>query len=752
MLVLKSWLKEYINFDWSDEKLSDKLSYSGTLVEDYYPEIDPLVVVAEIRSISKHPNADKLKIAKVFDGNEEFNIVCGANNIKKGQRVPLAKIGAKLAGGEISKVPIRGQESSGMLCSGAELGINENHEGIFILDDEKFIVGKSFSDFIESDTVFDLEITPNRGDCVSHIGVAREISALQNKSLKKEPIELIMSSQNASSAIGLKVNDAKACPRYFARVVKNIKIAESPDWLKQKLVKCGLKPINNVVDVTNYIMLDLGQPMHAFDLTKIKKSGIVVRFARKAEKIKALDGEMYLLKSDDLIIADKDVPIAIAGIIGGYDSQITSETKDIVLEAAEFERRMIRASSKRLGIITDASYRFERGIDPSAIEYAINKAAKMIQELAGGTILSGIVKHEADKETNFVTLDQAKINKLLGTKLSKDEIDSTLRFLGFKVTGSTCQVPSWRHDISIWQDLAEEVARMVGLNNVKLSPVPKNKPSKKSDYYYKEHLKDILISEGYSEVYTYSLLSDDDLVEAQLSAKDLLEIQNPIQPENKYLRSSILPGLLKAIAKNPSFDPVLIFEVADVFNKKIEESKLAVAASGKSSKESIEIVKDKLEGIISGLKVEIHEISRNELSRFKIRKPLTYVFEISLSDISKKMKLKDSELKLKVSDKTVIYRPISKYPSLTRDIAFILDKKVKSNDIKQTIYEISESINRVELFDEFASEKFGKNKKNIAYHIYFQLSDRTMDDAEANNTVKEIIKVIEKKYSAKLRS
>lgn len=752
MRVLKSWLKEYADFNWSDEELSDNLSFSGTLVEDYYPEIDNLVVVALIKSISKHPNADKLKIVQVFNGEETLTIVCGANNIETGQKVPLAQIGAKLPAGEISKVSIRGQESSGMLCSGVELGINDNHEGIYILEDEKFVVGKPLANFIDSDTVFDLEITPNRGDCVSHIGVAREIAALQSKSIKKIPLELKMSSQNASSIFSVKVNNKVACPRYLSRIVKNVKITESPEWLKNKLVKCGLNPINNVVDITNYIMLDLGQPMHAFDMTKIKKSSIIIRAAKAGEEIKALDSQIYKLKNDDLVIADVEKPIAIAGIIGGYNSQISAETKDIVLEAAEFERRMIRASSKRLGIATDASYRFERGIDPSAIEYAINKAAKMIQELAGGTILSGIVKQDSDKEINFVTIDESKINKLIGTNLSKDEIDNILRFLGFKVNGSSCQIPSWRHDISIWQDLAEEIARIYGLDKIKLSPISKSFAPKKSDYYYKEHLKDILAEEGFSEVYTYSMLSDNDIAEAKLQTKDLIEIKNPIQPENKYLRPSIIPGLMKAVAKNPSFDPVLIFEIADIFTKKNEESCLAVAASGKGSKESIELIKNNLETLISGLKIEIKEISRDELNRFKIRKPVTYVFEISLTDLSKKMKLSDKELKLKVPNKTIIYRPISKYPALTRDIAVICDKKIKAFDIKQTIYEVSESINRVELFDEFASDKFGKNKKNVAFHIYFQLPDKTMEDSEADKTVVEIIKVIEKKYAAKLRS
>jgi len=642
MKVLKSWLKEYVDFNWSDQELSDKLSYSGTLVEEYYPDN-------------------------------------------------------------------------------------------------------------KSDTIFDLEITPNRGDCVSHIGIAREVAALQNKSLKKEPLELKMSSQNASSAISVKVNDSNACPRYLARVINNVKVSESPDWLKHKLTKCGLKPINNIVDVTNYIMLDLGQPMHAFDLLKISSASIIVRKAKNGEEIKTLDGEQHKLKSDDLVIADEDTPIAVAGIIGGFNSQISNQTIDIVLEAAEFERRMIRASSKRIGIATDASYRFERGIDSSCVEYAINKAAKMMQELAGGTILSGIVKFESDKEVNFVTFDEKKINNLLGTNLSKDEIDSILRNLGFKVTGASCQIPSWRHDISIWQDLAEEVSRILGLNNIKMMPIPKSTPTKKSDYYYKEYLKDILASMGYSEVYTYSLLSDKDLAEAQLSAKDLLEIKNPMQPENKYLRSSIIPGLLKAVAKNPTFDPVLVFEIANIFNKKNEEPKLAVVASGKSAKESIETLKNNLGEIISGLKIEINEIGREELSRFKIRKPYTYVFEFSLKDISKKMKLSNKDLKLKINKDSIVYRPISKYPSLTRDLAFVIDRKKNSKEVRHTIYQVSESINRVELFDEFASDKLGKNKKNLAYHIYFQLPDRTMDDKEADGVVKKIILAVENNHSAKLR-
>ena len=753
MKVLKSWLKEYVDFKWSDQELSDKLSFSGTLVDNYLTKLDDNVIVVEIRKIINHPNADKLKITEVYDGKDKYDIVCGASNIKVGQKVPLAKIGANISGTIIEKASLRGVDSYGMLCSEFELEISDNHDGIMTLDDN-YELGKKLSDYIDSDTVFDLEITPNRGDCLSHIGIAKEIGALLHKSVRKNPIKLKMSNESASSIFNLEVNEKTLCPNYFARVIKNVKIGPSPKWLKSRLELCGIKPINNIVDVTNYIMFDLGQPLHAFDLDRISDKKIVVRKAKKSEKIITIDHDTKILSGSELVIADAKKPIAIAGVMGGAYSEILDTTHDVVIEAAEFERKSIRKTSKDLSLVSDASYRFERGIDPVSIEYAINKAAKMMQEIAGGTILSGIVSYKSEfKKTEF-EFDHDKINNLLGTSLSHEEINNILISLGFKISENICIVPSFRKDISIWQDLAEEVVRIYGLNSIKLIKVSKTSAPKKSSYYYKEHIKDILVANGFSEIFGYSFMSEEELKITDSRADELLEVVNPIQPENKYLRQSLIPGLLKAISKNPTFDPVLIFEIGNVFNKKSEKTYLGVSASGKSSSEYINKVKNLLliDLKLKENEIKIHELARSELKRYKIKKPIAHAFEIDLTDINKKMHLLEKDLGLIILNQEIRYRAVSKYPSFTRDLAFVLDKNIKSNEVSDLIYEISELVNRVELFDEFSSDKFGKNKKNLAYHIYLQSASKTLKDNEANEVVAKIIKAVEKKYNANLRA
>lgn len=752
MRVLKSWLKEYIEFNWSDQELSDKLLFSGTLVDNFYSSLDDNIVVAEILKISKHPNADKLQIAEVFDGKDKFIVVCGAPNIKIGQYVPFAKIGAKVSDSLIEKANIRGVESYGMLCSEFELGLGKNHDGILILD-KSCKTGHPISQYLESDTVFDLEITPNRGDCLSHFGIAREIGALLNKSVKKTPLDLKMSNENSSDTIKLDVIDKEDCPNYFARVVKNVTVAPSPLWLKSRLLMCGIKPVNNIVDITNYIMLDIGQPLHAFDLNKISDHKIIVRKSKKSESLTTIDHEVQKLTGNELLIADSKKPIAVAGLMGSADSEISNSTRDVVIEAAEFDRKIIRQSSKILSLVTEASYRFERGTDSSSIEYAINKAVKLIQEIAGGSILSGIVKHQTIKPLNKFKFDFNKINNFLGTSLNQEQINQMLTSLGFKISNHICTVPSYRHDVSIWQDLAEEIIRIYGLEKIKPIPLKKSSPLKKSRYFYIEYIKDILANAGFSEIFSYPFMSKSDLKNSNIKSNNLLEIINPIQPENKYLRNSLIPGLLKAVSKNPTFDPVLLFEVGNTFNKQSEKTFLGVIASGKSSDKYIENAENL---IINTLKskhnINLINISTANLKLYKIKKSTAYAFEFDLTDIDKNLKLKDLELKQKIVKSSGLYRPVSKFPSITRDLAFIVDSKTDSKQISDAIYQISDLINRVELFDEFSSDKFGKNKKNMAYHIYLQSATDTLTDIEANKLIKQIIKSIENKCNAKLRA
>jgi phenylalanyl-tRNA synthetase beta chain len=749
MKILKSWLKEYIDIDLSDTDLAEKLSLSGSSVEEIVYGIDKKVIVVEIKKIESHPNADRLRLATVFDGEKEMTVVCGAPNIEVGQKVPLAQLGAVLPGNfEIKKALIRGVESEGMLCAADELGLGEDHSGIIILPDD-YILGTPYSEYLESDAIFDIETTANRGDCLSHLGIAREVSALLQKPLQNNDL----TSQQINELTDLKINieASDLCPQYFALQIEDVKVGPSPDWLKIKIEAMGGSSINNIVDITNYILFDLGQPLHAFDRDKITGDEIIIRRSAKLEKIATLDGSDRLLDEEMLLIADKEKPLALAGIMGGKDSEVTEKTTSILLESAEFDRRSIRKTAKVLNLSSEASYRFERGIDSGGVKAALLKAASLITELSGGKI-KGLISSGKHREQAKIEIDYEKINSLTGHDFEKEEIGQILTSLGFLIDGNDAIVPLWRHDVALWQDLAEEVARIYGYNNIERQELASVKAPKKSSYFAKEKIKDILVEKGFSEIFGYTFLSANDAKAIDLPTDGLLEVANPIQPENKYLRNSITPGLLRAIAKNPTFDPVLIFEIGHVFDQASENINLAIAAAGKGANKAIKKAVDEIAGFakIDSSNFALRQLSQTEADRFKIRKGETWITEIGIAKLLENT-ISDDELKLTVTDKEIFYRPVSKFPSLTRDLAFIVDAKIDTEKIKEAIYSISDQINRVELFDEFASDKFGQNKKNVAYHIYLQHLDRTMTDAEADKIIEAVTSKIKAEFAGELR-
>ncbi len=749
MLVLKSWLKEHIDFDLESDKLADLLSLSGTAVESY-SKLDEKIIVAQIKEIAKHPNADKLQIAQVFTGSETLQIVCGAPNIVVGQIVPLAQIGTKFADFEIKKAEIRGVESFGMMCSDRELGLSDEHAGIKILD-ETYEIGQPLAKYIDLDTVFELETTANRGDELSHLGVAHEIAALQNKNITDIKQQEFFMPKN-KDLFSVKIEAEKLCPQYTGILIENIKIEPSPEWLQKRLLAVGVKPINNIVDITNYIMFDCGQPMHAFDAAKINDKSIVVRESSENEKIIGLDSKEYILPAGSLVIADNQKPIAIAGIMGGENSQVDDTTKNIILESAEFDAVSVRATSKKINLSTEASYRFERKIDSGSVVLNALKAAKMISELAGGEIKEVVSVGEATERIK-IKIDYDKINGLTGLGLVNDEIDQILVNLGFIIEASVAQVPLWRHDISLWQDLAEEVARIYGYDKIPRADIPASAEPENAGYYYKELIKDILVDCGFSEIFGYAFLSEQDLKVTGQTSAELLEVSNPIRPENKFLRSSLFSSLLKAVAKNPSFDPVMIFEIGHVFTKDDEKTYLGLAASGKNAKNEFTNAISKInEKLNINLDIEILELGRDELDRYKIRKPMTCIAEVDLSKVLEKVDLIKKNEPLQEATSQQKYKEVSKYPPVVRDLAFIVDQNVETCKIKQAIFNVSDNILLVDLFDEFSSAKFGENKKSLAYHIYLQELNRAMSDAEADVIFKQIIQKVSDEFKAELRS
>ncbi len=755
-----NWLKEYYKTEESAEKIVELMTRLGSEAEKITSTIiDPDIITAKILNIKSHPNADRLRLVTVTDGKKEITVVCGAPNIKEDQVVPLAIPGVKLTSFtsdgckkgeiEVKEVEIRGIKSPGMLLSERELGISNDHEGIKILP-ENTKLGVSVADILNPGKIIEAEITPNRGDLLSHYGMARDLSAASGKSVIKTDLELKESSSKADKEISIEIKSDK-CSLYVAKVIRGVKIKESPKWLKDRLLSCGINPVNNVVDVTNYIMFDLGHPLHAFDANKIISKKIVIDDVKKEEDIMCLDGKGRALIPGMLCIYDKQNPIAIAGVIGLECSQIDETTADVILEAAVFEPASIRKTAKLLNIKTEASYRFERGVDDRGVSYAIKKAAKMIVEIAGGEILSGEVTAGDVNKQKSVKIEYDDISKLIGLHYSKDEIDESLKALGFEINDGYAYVPSWRHDIEFWQDLAEEVARLNGLQKIKVEPIIQAHNPPKSDYYKKEKIKDILVNLGLDEAITYTFLSDSDIKTAKLDAENLLEVANPVQIENRYLRNSLIPGLLKVVSKAPSFDNIELFEMGHIFDKDKERESLAIVSCGKSARKAEEIIKSFIKEIKIDIKqFLIYELSREELKRFKIKKPSVYVAEIDVDKLLSKAEF--SNLRVIDQFKKINYRPISKFPPVSRDLAFILDSRIGLEQIKNTIVKSSQAVVLAEPFDEFINNRFGEGKKSVAFHIYLQDMDKTMSDSEAEIELGKIINSLQREFDSEIRN
>jgi len=764
-----NWLKDYYKADMSAEQTGEDLVLLGSDVEEVssFPPIDEKIIAVKITKITPHPNADKLRLATIAGGEKETTVVCGAPNIEVGQICCFAQVGAKVRDFEIEEAEIRGVKSPGMLLSPRELEISEDHRGIYILPEDTEL-GARVGEILGKDQVFDLEITPNRGDLLSHFGLARDLAAKYGQRLEKPVLQNSHAEPGSASKILKQVQDDKKvqaqddikvtiespkCSLYLAKVIEKVKIAPSPKWLQDKLIAVGAKPINNIVDVTNYIMLDLGHPLHAFDKSKISDNAIVVKEFSADTDVVTLDGEARTVLPQMLGIWDGERPVAIAGIMGLKNSEVDENTTDIVLEAAVFERKSVRKTAKLLNLKTEASARFERGVDSEGAKYAIDKAAKLIQEIAGGEIRPVVMaenKSVIPDSIRNLKIPYDKINSYANLNLEKKEIDEILENLGFQVESGEAAVPSWRHDIEIWQDLAEEVYRINGLDKIVPLPLREMQKSEPSDYFKKEKIKDYLVELGLDEAISYTFLSDEDVVAAKLDSSDLLEVVNPVQDEIRYLRTSLIPGLLRAISKNPSFDDIEFFELGNIFSKENEWTSLGIATSGKSARKAEEIVDllcKKFSFNIDAFK--IYEINKEELKRFKVKKPAVFIVEAKMTDLFKSAQFDD--LSLTISGKKVEYRPISKFPPVKRDLAFVVDEEIPSAEFGATILQVAPEAVLVELFDEFSSDKLGTGKKSLAYHVYLQKLEKTLENSEADEVVLKIVEEIKEKFGAELR-
>ena len=585
MKISINWLNDYVDLkNVSVSEIVDKLTYAGLEVEevDYQSKKFENIVIGYVKEVKKHPNADKLSLCKVYDGKDDYSVVCGASNVAAGQKVAFAKVGAVIPNGgmKLEKVKIRGEFSSGMICSERELGLSDNHEGIMVLD-PSLKEGVSFADALElNDTILEIAITPNRADALSHIGVARELSALFDLPLKYPDVNFKESGKKSEELASVEIKNSNNCPRYIGKVVSNVEVKESPNWLMKRLKSIGLRPINNVVDVTNYVLHEVGQPLHAFDLDNLGLRRIIVRDAGKDTKFITLDSKERKLQSNDLMICDANKPVAIAGVMGGENSEVTSTTKNLLIESAYFNPSSIRRTSKNLGLSTDASYRFERGTDHEITKWAARRAAQLIQ----ATTSSGIIaKGEIDAYPKRITkkkvsLRYSRIEKILGYKINNSTVKKILAKLGFEIKSITKEkltvmLPTYRHDIEREIDLIEEVARIYGYNKIpEVSKISVTLEEKVDHSAFNDNVREFLNSLGFYEIITNSLLSED-IVSRFGSAINLI---NPQSNEMSHLRTSLIPGLLTSISNNIKVNEkdLQLFELGKMNEAEIKEKGL----------------------------------------------------------------------------------------------------------------------------------------------------------------------------------
>ena len=789
------WLRDYADVNVDVKTLADRLTMTGSKVETIEQKGNDIknVVVGKILEITKHPDADKLIVTKVDVGTEQLQIVTGANNVKVGDIVPIAKDGSELPGDiKIKTGKLRGVESCGMMCAVTELGLDladypgQIEHGIMILPKEyEKLLGKDIVEVLNlKEDILDFEITSNRPDCFSIEGLGRETAISLNEEFKNPHKELEKEVKTVDSIEGLKVDiEAKdLCYRYIARVIKDVKIAESPDWMKRRLKACGVRAINNIVDITNYVMLELGQPMHAFDIENVAGKHIIVRRAKENEKITTLDEIERTLSTDNLVIADTEKPVAVAGVMGGLNSGITEGTKTVAFEAATFNRGSVRLTAKKLGLRTESSSRFEKGLSPEIALRAINRAVELAELIgAGKAVEEKIDIYPEKEEQKVIPFEPERVNALLGMNISRDEMVDILTKLGVEVQGDKLVIPYFRVDLERTADIAEEIIRIHGYNtlNSTLIKAESTVGAKTKVQKLQDKIKDLLVEKGFSEMYSFSFIGHKDFEKCKLDSKKAIKITNPLGEEFSLMRTSMMPTVMQSIATNynKKNKNVALFEIGKTYTDEegniakgevaTETEQIAFALYGKNA--DFYIVKGIIENIL-----EISNIARFQLDRedaenlhpgrsakILIGKDKIASFGevhpevLENYEIGEKVyyAVMDLEKFAKYGKDNKKYTPIPKYPAVERDIALVVDEDVEVGQIESIISKKAKNIlERAELFDVYRSDKLGENKKSVAYELIFRAKDRTLTDDEIKNTMEVITKELQATLGAELRS
>lgn len=784
MNLSKKWLNDYFCTNVSDKEFADKMTMSGSKVEGYKAEGAELknILVGKLLSIDKHPDSDHLWVCQVDIGNtEDLQIVTGAQNLKSGDYVPVALDNSVIHGGKkIEKGILRGIESSGMLCSLSELGLTildfpyavEN--GIFVLGDD--CLKKTGADITEAiglnDVVTEFEITPNRPDCLSVIGLAREAAASFGMTLETPAPKLKICSGDVNETLKVDVLAPEKCYRYIGAVVDNVKICSSPRWMRERLRASGVRPINNIVDITNYVMLEYGQPMHAFDIRYLEGGRVIVRCAEKGEKITTLDGIERQLREDMLVIADANKPVAIAGVMGGEHSGIIEDTRTIVLESACFNGSSVRNTAKELGMRTESSARFEKGLDPNACLISINRALELIQMLNAGEVVNGVVDcNMASKQARTLPFEWQWVNSFIGINVPEKEQKKILENLSFKVESGVITIPTFRNDVEHMADISEEVARFYGYENIPNRPLSGVANGKLTERQKLERLIcETLIACGLSEIQTYSFISpkyyDKICLPADSRLRDSVVIANPIGEDTSVMRTTALPSMLDTLARNYNYrnPEACFFELATEFTPQgkdtlpVEILKVTLGMYGQRF--DFFILKGFIEELLDRAGIECFDIEaeRNNPSYHPGRcaklsidgKCLAVFGEISPGvqenyDVGTKIYAATVDFNTIFERRNTkkTYKPLPKFPSTTRDLAFVCNKDISVLTLEKTISEaVGELLEDILLFDVYEGSQIQKNMKSVAFSLRLRSADRTLTDDEAEEAMNRAVNAI----------
>ncbi len=805
MRVSYKWLKEYVDIPVSPEELAERMTMTGVAVEniEYMGKNLNKIVTARIETISPHPNADKLVVCQINTGSENLQVVTGAPNVREGQVVLLALVGATLPDMKITRAKLRGVESFGMLCSAQELGLDpenfppEQRNGILEFPGDTPL-GVDVKELLGlDDVILELELTPNRADCLSMVGVAREVSAVLGTALKLPEINVTETEESIDGKVSININEPELCGRYVGRLIRNVKIGPSPNWMQQRLQAAGVRPISNMVDVTNYVMLELGQPLHAFDYGKLKDQTIIVRRAEEGEKLYSLDNVERTLTSDMLVITDPAGPAAIAGVMGGLESEITDSTTSVLLEAAYFKPASIHRTSKNLNLRSESSMRFEKGIDINGCLNAANRACQLIQEMGAGEIVSGFVdNHPSPSGNTVIRLRPDRIKLIVGVEVPGDRIKEIMLNLGFNVKEDggdfLVEVPTRRGDISLEIDLIEEVARLYGYNNIPITlPEGASTEGRKTEVQAAvDRILDLMTECGLNEIITLSFMNPRNFDMLNLPMDDsrrvAVTVENPLSEEQRVLRTTVLPGLLDILARNSARKnkDLAMFEVGRVFVPVIGEKlpkeilTLGAVVSGKtpgnwqvrSYEMDFYYLKGILESLFRALNISgysfvpekgNHAFHPGRAASVRLNnEDIAVIGEIHPS-VTENYKLNERVYAMEVNLEKVInackglkrIEPLPKYPSMERDMAIVVQRDVHAGEIIDDIKKNGgKLLKRVELFDIYEGEQIEKGYKSLAFALQFQAADRTLTDEEVTDAYEKIRNALSQTHNAQLRA